>query len=193
MDRDPLVDQQSASGDVPGAAAARLRVPRRGAPRGGARPPGRSGMTIVEVLVALVVVGMALTLLTTAVVGNLRQTERFGVRTQSGQYLAYLGRQVAGGNTAVLAPVGAVLGWGYGDLVAAFADLPAGSGGIEDAARYRASVEQVAVVAFVGAAAVQYRIVVCTQDLTGESCVFGTTLGPPPAASGGAPLLPGIN
>jgi len=153
----------------------------------------RAGMTIVEVLVALVVVGMALGLLSTGVVGNLRQTERFAARTQSGQVLAYLGRRVAGGDAGVLAANGAPRTWDYGDLPAAFADHAAGSGGRDDAARYRASVEQVAVVTFVGASAVQYRIAVCTQDLSGESCVLGTTLGPPPASGGTTPLLPGIN
>ena len=153
----------------------------------------RSGLTIVEVLIALAIVGVAVAILSTSLVGNLQQTERAGTRTQTTQYLNFLGRKVAGGDGAVLAPAGAALTWAYGELGGAFPDLPTGSGGRDDAERYRASVEHVANVAFVGAEAVQYRITVCTQSTTGEACVVGTTLGPEPAAGGAAPLLPGIN
>jgi prepilin-type N-terminal cleavage/methylation domain-containing protein len=154
----------------------------------------RRGMSLVEVLVALVVIVIAVTILATAVVSNLQQTARAGNRTQTTQYLAYFGRKVAGGDAAVLAAVGSPLAWGYGDLAAAFDDLPTGGGGLADANRYRAVVTQVGQVAFVGASAVQYSIDVCTTTTTGESCVAGNTLGPPPTASGGPPpLLPGIN
>ncbi len=153
----------------------------------------RRGLTIVEVLIALAIVGVAVAILSTSLVGSLKQTERAGTRTQTTQYLNVLGRKVAGGDGAVLAPVGAALAWAYGELDDAFPDLPTGTGGRDDADRYRASVEHVAEVAFVGAEAVQYRITVCTQSTTGEACVAGTTLGPEPAPGGATPPLPGIN
>jgi prepilin-type N-terminal cleavage/methylation domain-containing protein len=153
----------------------------------------RHGMTIIEVLVALVIIGIAFTILSVALVGNLRQTDRFGARTQTSQFLSYLGRLVAGGDPAALAPAGSPLTWDYGELGAAFADLPTGSGSRDDVVRYRAAIEQVSDVAFVGAVAVQYRITVCSTDVAGESCVNGTTLGPAPIVGGTAPLLPGIN
>jgi prepilin-type N-terminal cleavage/methylation domain-containing protein len=151
----------------------------------------RRGLTIIEVLVALAIIAVAFTLLSTALVGSLQQTSRAGTRTQTTQYLEFLGRQVAGGSGAVLAAAGTPIAWAYGALDDAFPELP-GAGGA-DAAAYRAEVAQVATVAFAGASAVQYRITVCTQDATGETCVAGTTLGPPPSAGGTPPLLPGIN
>lgn len=153
----------------------------------------RRGLSLVEVLVALAIIAIAFTILSTALVGNLQQTSRAGTRTQTTQYLAYFGRKVAGGDAAVLAAAGTPLAWGYGALGAAFDDLPTGGGGLDDAARYRAEVAQVGTVAFVGASAVQYRITVCTTDVGGESCVRGSTLGPPPTPAGTPPLLPGIN
>ena len=153
----------------------------------------RRGLTIVEVLVALVVIVVAFTILSTALVSNLQQTQRAGTRTQTTQYLAYFGRKVAGGDPAVLAPAGAPLVWAYGALGAAFDDLPSGGGDLADAARYRAEIEQAGAVAFVGASAVHYRITVCTTANTGESCTTGNTLGPPPTPGGTPPLLPGIN
>lgn len=153
----------------------------------------RRGLTIIEVLVALVIVAVAFTILSTGLVGSLQQTQRAGIRTQTTQYLADFGRRVAGGDGAVLAAASTPLTWAYGGLGAAFADLPTG-GGIGDAARYRVQIEQVGTVTFVGATAVQYRITVCTMTTTGESCTVGTTLGPPPTAGGSSPpLLPGIN
>ncbi len=151
------------------------------------------GLSIVEVLVALAVVGVAVALLSTALVGSVRQTDRSGARTQTTQYLEFLGRQVAGGSSAVLAPAGAPLAWGYGQLGTAFPDLLSGGTRRADAERYRAEVAQVGAVNFVGATAIQYRITVCAQDLSGESCVVGITVGPPPSAGGAPPLLPGIN
>ena len=154
----------------------------------------RRGMTIIEVLVALVIIGIAFTILSVALVGNLRQTDRFGARTQTSQFLSYLGRLVAGGDPDVLAAADTPLTWDYGQLGAAFADLPTGSGGRDDVARYRATIEQVSAVNFVGASAAQYRITVCSTDVAGEACVNGTTLGPAPLGVGTAPpLLPGIN
>lgn len=153
----------------------------------------RRGLTIVEVLVALVVIVVAFSILSTALVGNLQQTQRAGTRTQTTQYLAYFGRKVAGGDPAVLAAVGSPLTWGYGALASAFDDLPSGGGDLADVSRYRAEVEQVGSVAFVGASAVHYRIVVCATGTTGEACATGNTLGPPPTPGGTPPLLPGIN
>lgn len=153
----------------------------------------RDGLTILEVLIALVIVGVSFAILSVAMVGSLQQTQRAGIRTQSTQYLNYFGRLVAGGDQAVLAGSTTALSWGYGALGGAFVDLPTGSGGSADAARYRAVIENVGAVTFVGASAVHYRVTVCTTSVTGETCVVGNTLGPAPGLPGGTPPLEGIN
>lgn len=153
----------------------------------------RSGLTLVEVIVALAVVMIALGILATAIVGNLRVTSTSGARTQTTQYLNYLGRQVAGGTPTVLAVPGTPLAWDYGELAATFPDLPTGGGGLEEIDRYRAQVDHLGDVGFLGASAVQYRVTVCSTTATGESCTVGVTLGPAPSVGNVAPPLPGIN
>lgn len=155
----------------------------------------RHGLTLAEVVIAMAVVAVAFTILSTALVFNLQVTGTSGARTQTTQYLNYLGRLVAGGNVDVLPPAGGTLTWDYGAMATAiaFADLPGGSGW-EAADRYRASVEHVGVVTFAGAEGVQYRVTVCSMTPNGESCTVGVTIGPERLAGGGGlPPLPGIN
>lgn len=154
----------------------------------------RRGLSIIEVLVALVVVGIAFAILSTALVGNLRNTERAGTRTQTTQYLNYLGRQVSGGmNNAVLPPAGDTFSWGYGALGAAFPDLPGGTGTRNDANRYRAAIESLGAFTFAGASSVRYSITVCTESSTGEACVSGTTLSSPPHTGTPSGVTTGLN
>lgn len=156
------------------------------------RTPQR-GLSLVEVIVALAVVMIAIGILTTAVVSNIRLTSTSGARTQTTQYLNYLGRLVSGGAPVVLAESGSPIEWAYGELGVTFSDLPTGGGGLEEAARYRAEIENLGAVTFLGANAVQYRVRICSQTATGESCAVGLTLGPAPSVGIAAPPLPGIN
>jgi type II secretory pathway pseudopilin PulG len=153
----------------------------------------RRGLSLVEVIVALAIVMIAIGILATAIVSNLRVTSTFGARTQTTQYLNYLGRLVSGGTPTVLAEPGTPLEWAYGDMATSFSDLPTGGGGLEEAGRYRGEVENLGDVAFLGANAVQYRVTVCSMTANGESCTVGLTLGPPPSTGIAAPPLPGIN
>lgn len=153
----------------------------------------RRGLSLVEVIIALAIVMIAIGILSTAIVSNLRVTSTFGARTQTTQYLNYLGRLVSGGSPAVLSVAGTPLTWDYGDMATSFTDLPTGGGGLEEAGRYRAEVENLGGVTFLGANAVQYRVTVCSQTASGESCTVGLTLGPPPSTGIAAPPLPGIN
>jgi prepilin-type N-terminal cleavage/methylation domain-containing protein len=151
----------------------------------------KDGLTLVEVLVALLVLGVAVAILATALLGSVRQTDRFGARTQASDLLSYLGRQVTAGEVAALPFADAPLAWDYGELGGAFPELV--GDGRADPGRYRAAIERVAAVVFAGAEAVQYRLTVCTRGATGESCVAGTTLGPDALDGGPASLLPGLN
>jgi prepilin-type N-terminal cleavage/methylation domain-containing protein len=153
----------------------------------------RKGLSLVEVIIALAVVAIAFAILSTALVGQLQFTGNAGARTQTAQYLNYFGRLVAGGDSAVLPAAGGSLAWEYGEVGTAFPDLPGGSD-LQAADRYRAQIDSVGDVTYVGATGVQYRVTVCSETPTGESCVVGTTIGPAPLAGGGSPPpLPGIN
>lgn len=153
----------------------------------------RRGLSLVEVIIALAVVAIAFAILSTALVGQMRFAGTAGARTQTTQYLNYFGRLVAGGDAAVLPAVGDSLIWDYGDLGASFPDLPGGAG-LDAADRYRAQIDSVAAITYVGATGVQYRVTVCSVTPNGESCAVAATIGPAPLAGGGsAPPLPGIN
>lgn len=153
----------------------------------------QAGLTIVEVLIALAVVGIVTALLSTAVVGNLQQTRTFGGRTQASQILNYFGRRVAGGDSAVLPGAGAPLTYGYGQLTSSFPDLTS-EGGYAEPDRYRVQIVNQGTVTLAGASAVRYDVTVCLEASGGESCVVGTTLGGAPSSgTGGVPPLPGIN
>jgi len=162
------------------------------------RPRGESGLTLLEVVLALAVLGVLGAVFTTAILSNLRHTTVAGQRTQAAQALNYIGRRVAGGDSAVLpSAVAESLTWDFGDLGTAFPDL-AGSDGFADPDRYRVVVTASSeLTLFSGADAatlVQYDIDVCFQNQGTESCVRGTTLGAPAtAAASETPPLPGIN
>jgi prepilin-type N-terminal cleavage/methylation domain-containing protein len=151
------------------------------------------GFTLVEVLVAIGIVAIAVTILTQVSVSVLRTGSRTNVRTQSAQVLSFLGRGAAGGTLASLPSSGESTAWDYGQLADAFPTLVRGEG-LADVERYRAEIANDGAVAFVGATAVRYRITVCSTSSGGETCVDGVTLGPEPVPAGVTPpLLPGIN
>ncbi len=161
-----------------------------GAPRGGTK----AGLTVVEVLVALVILGIVTAAVTTTYISSMRNNADAGRRTQSAQVLNALGRRVAGADAAVLAQAGTPLEWDYGELPSDFPEL---SGeGIADPDLYRATVTNVGAITLASAETVHYAIVVCTRatgDAT-ERCVAGDTAGPPPGPVGETPAaLPGIN
>lgn len=155
--------------------------------------PRLQGLSIVEVLVALVIIGIAFAILSVALVGSLRNTERAGTRTQTTQYLNYLGRLVSGADNSVLPDVGETLTWGYGAMAAAFPDLPGGASGRANPNLYRATVESLGTFTFSTAESIRYRVTVCTQSSTGEACVSASTLGSPPHDNDPSGILQGIN
>src|SRR5690606_34944777 len=98
-----LVDRRSPGG---GAVMTRPRSEaQRISGRWQASTVGRSrrGLTVVEVLVALVVLGIVTAAVMTTYVSSMRNNADSGRRTQSAQLLNALGRRVAGADSVVLA------------------------------------------------------------------------------------------
>ncbi|HKI55514.1 MAG TPA: hypothetical protein VKB31_00065 [Trueperaceae bacterium] len=155
-------------------------------------PRAALGLSVIEVMLALAVIGIITAAFTTAVVGNLRHTQVTGARTEAAQVVNYLGRRAAGGDAAVLPAAGSPAVWGYGSLAAAFPDLT-NQGGLSDPARYRARVGNAGTVTLAGAGATEYDVSVCYMTGSDEHCVEATTLGPSPSSAGSPPPLPGIN
>ncbi len=153
----------------------------------------QQGLTVIEVIVSLAILGVLTAVLTTSLVTSMRQNQVAGQRTQAAQVLNYLGRRVAGGDNAVLSPnVNNPLVWAYGELPAAFPDLSSEGSFVEPAA-YRANVATIGNISLAGASAVQYQVQVCWQSSEGEQCVTADTIGPQPTPGGSPPPLPGIN
>lgn len=150
------------------------------------------GLTLLEVILAVAIIGVLSAIFTTTVVGSLQKTRSFGSRTEASQILNLIGRRVAGGETSLLPAAGTPQAWDYGALGGAFPDL-AVSGGFTDPDRYRASVVNAGAVSLGGATLVEYDVAVCYAGDGGESCVRGTTLGPEPGATPNTAPLPGIN
>lgn len=151
------------------------------------------GLTLLEVVLALAVLGVLGAVFTTAFVSNLRHTTTAGQRTQAAQVLNYVGRRVVGGDRSVVPALGSTLSWDYGELGAAFPDI-AGGEGVAEPERYSVTVTGTQNVTLQEATVVQYDLSVCFNTSDGESCVRGTTLGSArDNPSGTTPPLPGIN
>ncbi len=152
-----------------------------------------SGLTVVEVIIALVVIAIVTAAVVTTYVSSIRNNADAGRRTQSAQLLNSLGRRVAGADASVLAPEDSPLEWDYGELGASFPELT--GDGVSEPGLYRATITNLGEVSLAGAAAVRYEIVVCTRATgeSGERCLTGYTAGVEPSEAAGGGGLPGIN
>ncbi|KGQ22990.1 prepilin-type N-terminal cleavage/methylation domain-containing protein [Thermus filiformis] len=150
------------------------------------------GLTLLEVILSLAIVSLVLLALSASLVSSLRQTAITGGRTQAVQILNYLGRRVAGGESALL-PTG-TLSFDYGTLRNRFPDLPR-EARFANPDLYRAAITNLGTPAWAGNLALplnEYRIQVCWRQSGQESCTEARTFSSPPSA-GDAPPLPGIN
>lgn len=147
------------------------------------------GLTIIEVLIAMAIVGVVVAILSTITVSSLRHDAISGSRTQAVQILSYLGRLASGSDATLLASDGT---WDYGELQGTFTELRT-EARHANPALYRAEVEQLGTTGL-GASVVElYRVTVCWQQAGEEHCVSGNTAGPPPTAPGEEDLPPVVN
>jgi len=149
----------------------------------------RSGLTVVEVLVALTIVGVVVAILTTMTLSSVRHDANSGSRTQAVQILNYLGRLASASDALLL---GGDREWDYGELQESFRELNT-EVNRADPALYRASVEELGSAGIGGGIVVVYRVSVCWRSMSEESCVTGETAGPPPPPPGEESSPPVIN
>lgn len=151
------------------------------------------GLTVLEVLLAMVVLGIVTAAVMVTYVSSIRNNADAGRRTQSAQLLNALGRRVAGADAAVLAHPDTPLEWAYGELGDSFPELR--SDGVTEPTAYRATITNLGTVTLAGSSAVRYEVTVCTRATgsEGERCVTGVTAGVPPSEAGSGGELPGIN
>lgn len=152
------------------------------------------GLTVVEVLVALAVLGIVVATITTTYISSIRSNSDSGMRTQSAQLLNGIGRRVAGAEGSVLPLPGDPIVLDYGEVGAAFPDLS--GDGYADPDRHRLTITNIGTVTLGNAEVTHYQIEVCTraQGSGAERCLTGNTAGPEPSPPGSPPgPLPGIN
>jgi prepilin-type N-terminal cleavage/methylation domain-containing protein len=151
------------------------------------------GLTVVETLIALAVLGIVTAAVVTTYVGSIRNNADSGRRTQSAQLLNLLGRRVAGGEAAVLPAAGSPLAWDYGELLDNLPELP--GDGFADPDLYRATITNLGEITLAGATRVRYSIEVCTRAIGGDqercSTAFTASVIPNPAEDQN--VLDGLN
>jgi len=132
----------------------------------------REGFTLLETVVAVAVLAIVLTALTTVATSSLRTGRDGNFKIQATQVLDTVGRRVAGGVDLALLPAqGTPITVGYGDVddVVDFGDTT-----WSDAFRFTITRDGSVTV---GASSVaRYRIEVCHRSGDDERCVRGTTL-----------------
>lgn len=149
------------------------------------------GLTIIEVLVAITLLGIAAALISTSAVSSIRNNAAAGSRTQATQVLNYLGRLVAGADSVLFDHPD--LAWDYGTLQSSFSELTT-EVGRADPDLYRAWIDDLGWVGLGEAQMVHYRVHVCwTPANSTEVCLAGDTAGPESAEEDATPApLPGI-
>lgn len=145
------------------------------------------GFSLIEVLLALAVLGIVLAAIAMIMTSSMRQNLNAGNRSQAAQIMNYFGRRIAGGEISQLGGTA----WGYGTLATEFRDLSRESN-LADTDRYRAEVAQLPRIGIATSTIPHYRITVCWTNADDESCVIGDTAGPAPGGASGE-SLPGIN
>ncbi len=150
------------------------------------------GLTLIEVVLAMAVIGVVTAAFTTVAVSSMHHTTVAGARTEAVQVLNYFGRRVAGGDNTLLPASGTPDTWDYGALSAAFPDLQ-DQGGLSNPDLYKASITNAGAVSYAGASGTEYDVKVCFKAADAEHCVTGATVGPAPSGQTTPATLPGIN
>jgi len=139
------------------------------------------GLTIVEVLVAMAILGIVIAAVTSIYLSSIRNNADAGMRTQTAQILNTVGRRVAAAESG-FTPADDPLIVDYGEMLSTFPEL-SHEEGFADAERYRFTVVNLGEVSLAGAVAIRYEIEVCTRAAGGqgtERCLTGQTAGPMP-------------
>lgn len=149
----------------------------------------RKGLTVVEVLVALAIVGIVVAVLTTITLSSVRHDANSGSRTQAVQILSYLGRLASVSDPMLL---DGDQEWDFGELRTAFTELRVEARNANPDL-YRAEVEELGQTGLGNGVVELYRVTVCWRAIENENCVQGETAGPVPSASEDDTVPPVVN
>ncbi len=134
----------------------------------------KKGLTLVEVLIALAVIGMLIGVFSLSLTSSLSVTETTGQEGQINQLLNQLVRRVVDGETALLSASGQSKTYDYGQLSGIISQ-----GTISDLSSYKASIVATGSVSLSNTSITQYTITICSKNET-EKCLSAVTFGPSP-------------
>lgn len=135
----------------------------------------RQGLTLVEVIMALAIIGVLVGVFATSLSSNLGVTANTNQRSQSSQILGQLSRKIIDNDPLVLTNPGTDLTWGYAQLGALFPNL-ATQAGSSDINKYRAEISIVGNATVGVTSLAVYQITLCFQA-ENEVCQDVTTFG----------------
>jgi prepilin-type N-terminal cleavage/methylation domain-containing protein len=139
-----------------------------------------NGLTVVEVIVAISIIGILLAILTPSIIQSMRQTSTTGNRTQAAQIVNYLGRRLINLDTTILPATGQTNQWDYGQLGAAITDLDNDSAeGVSQPNNFEATISDLGIFTWQGVNTRKYQISVCFRNAGNENCITTTTLATP--------------
>jgi prepilin-type N-terminal cleavage/methylation domain-containing protein len=159
---------------------------------------GIQGLTLIEVLVAIVILSIVLVAFASVIVGNIRQNAMSGNRTAAAQVMNYLGRRAIEGDANVLPRMPATTqSWAYNSLHTSFPDLTK-ERNAANLDYYRAEVINQGVPDWATAKSLEltsYLVRVCWDSPEGESCVESQTMAPIVTGGSSPPPAPlnGLN
>ena len=153
------------------------------------------GLTLLEVLASVVILGVVIALFSSVFIASLNQTRTTGSKLEATQLLNYFGRMAAGGATRELPFVfnSSQQPWNYGQLSRAFPELTSGSERVKDVNSYKVAVTAPQIIAVGTAEVIHYHVQVCWREGTEERCLEGDTAGPRPTAVDPDAFLPATN
>lgn len=147
----------------------------------------QNGLTLIEVLVALAILGIIIAVYSASFTSSLQTTRTMGNITDANTVLSFFGRMATGGASRTISfPTGStILNYNYGSLEASFPELASADTNVKDANEYRVQITTPGLLAVGDIDLVQYAISVCWRERGNERCVAGQTAGPQMLPEGG--------
>ena len=141
------------------------------------------GLTLIEVLVAVAILGVISTLFASSMVSSLSHTRSTASQIDATSILNYVGRVAAGGASRTLpfSPDDKTKTWDYGKLTSDFPEIKSGDTKIRSADLYKVTVSAPEIIAIGSAQVVRYALVVCWRQANADKCISGDTAGPMPS------------
>ena len=134
------------------------------------------GLTIPEVLFALVIIGVMTAVFSLALTSNMKAMQKTGKATQSAELLNYFGRRLLEGDSSLITSEKTPLSWDYGSLAQSFTGLA--SNQFSDIDKFNLSIVNNGDISLSSSKLSRYTLTVCSKVSDNESCSSAMTIAP---------------